>query len=123
MLTKYYFAVIADGKIVGGVHFINDHEPKWGLFFKPKFSPFGISAVAFYFLDFCFSLTDTLYAMVQNKNQNALKFDLLFGFSVLKIDAKFHTLVQTKAEFNKHKQTALMQKIAKTSENFKIEFC
>lgn len=120
--SSVYFAVICDDEIIGGINLVkNGDEYSWGLFFKPSVSSFLISACVFRFLEFAFKRAFNLNALVKNVNETALKFDYTFGFIFKRSDEIFSYLSQNKEQWQEHKKTKLMQKIAKTSESFKIE--
>lgn len=117
-----YLAVFVDGEICGGVSLVcKDGRYSWVLFFKPQTSSFVISACAFCFLDFAFLQTKTLEAVVKNSNHQALKFDKNFGFREIYKDENLTFLSQNLAQWNEHKNTKLMQKISKISDEFDIQ--
>ncbi|WP_169752617.1 hypothetical protein [Campylobacter mucosalis] len=120
--SSVYFAVIAGGDIVGGINLVKSgDEYSWGLFFKPQTSSFLVSACVFSFLEFAFTRAFKLNALVKNINEVALKFDQTFGFIFEKSDEVFSYLSQNKKQWQEHKKTKIMQKIAKTSKEFDIE--
>ncbi|MBR8463298.1 hypothetical protein KDD93_01770 [Campylobacter sp. faydin G-24] len=97
-----------------------DKVYSWGLFFKPQTNSFLISSCTFSFLNFAFKNTNELTALVKNNNQSALKFDKSFGFLEFKKDENLTFLKQSIKEWNDHKNTKLMQRVAKISQEFDI---
>lgn len=117
-----YLAVFVDGKIFGGINLVcKNNIYSWGLFFKPQTSGFLISSCAFTFLNYVFSQANELNALVKNNNESALKFDKNFGFLEYRKDKNFTFLKQNRQQWQEHKETKLMQKIAKISDESKIE--
>lgn len=119
-----YLAVLKDGVVCGGINLVRESgEYSWGLFFEPQTSGHLVSACTFSFLNFAFTKTDTLNALVKNHNENALKFDKSFGFAEFKKDEKFTFLRQSSHEWREHKNTKLMQRVAKIASEFDIKIC
>lgn len=117
-----YLAVLKEGVVCGGINLVcKDGEYSWGLFFEPQTNAYLVSACTFSFLNFAFTKTDTLNALVKNINESALKFDKNFGFTEFKKDENFTFLRQNLHEWQEHKNTKLMQKIAKISQTLDIK--
>jgi RimJ/RimL family protein N-acetyltransferase len=85
-LQKNYYAVLKDDTICGGIHLlINDDEsPTWGLFFDPKTSPWVISSVTIFFIEWCFHEVglSVLDSLIRTDNTAAIAFNRQLGFKL-----------------------------------------
>jgi UDP-4-amino-4,6-dideoxy-N-acetyl-beta-L-altrosamine N-acetyltransferase len=82
--SMYYYMIILDGKIMGGINIFNiqKQEAFWGIFTKEG-NPVLNTMVTYYFLDYVFEKfnLEMLHLEVHTSNTNAYKFDKQFGFS------------------------------------------
>ncbi len=84
--SKFYYAIIADNVLVGGVSITDinyqDNIASWGLFFKRDINPFISSFSAYLLIDRIYNIMniEKLNLEVKKSNISTYKFDLNLGF-------------------------------------------
>lgn len=94
--NNQYFAITIGNSVVGGVSLVNG---LWGIFYKNDIDAILKLLCAFIFFENAFKTIDTIESNVKINNQNALNFNLFFGFRQIKKDSEFYHLALKKEDF------------------------
>ncbi|MGG7074244.1 hypothetical protein U5B43_08335 [Campylobacter sp. 9BO] len=112
-----YFAIIVDSKIIGSISLIDE---EWGIFYKDDIHAILKLLCVYVFFEKVFQQANNIHARVKISNQNALNFNLIFGFKETKNDGVFYYLTLNKEEFlNLNSKTINLLKKLKVSYNIK----
>jgi len=130
--TRFFFAVIHNGSIVGSISLINidmnTSSGYLGLYYKKVINPLISSLSTYIFLDHCFVdlKFKTIYLEVLESNKSAIKFDLNFGFQIEKelvIDNKRYYLMSNDHEhWEEKKSSPILGILQKKASTIKFDF-
>jgi len=123
--TKWYFTIIYNGQIIGGINIFDiDSKLKWGIFFDSEVSLILKSVIPIYFINFIFNEfeCDAIYAEIKKENLNALSYNKNLGFEMLE-DKDIITMQLKQENYEKAKKSFLLKKIVKKIDlyNFKLK--
>ncbi len=121
---KFYYAVIENDTLRGGLHLIRDgdHSATWGIFFDPK-TPLGlIASVTLYFIDRCFKSLGllTLTSLIRTENTGAIAFNRQLGFKPLEQNDDFVRMELDKTAWNAQKEKKILKNILQYATHYPI---
>lgn len=127
---KKYYAVTLDGEIVGGINLfdVSHNQAHWGLFFRANINPLVPSISAYLLFDKVFleMNLERLLLEVKCDNLNACKFDMNFGFTVIKqfeLDGgQYYKMLQTRREWLINKDKPILAFISKKIQGITYQF-
>ena len=122
-MTKEYFAIIYDDKIIGGVNIFDiDSKLKWGIFFDTQVSLMIKSVIPIYFINFIFDTfdCDKVYAEIKKENLNALSYNKNLGFKMLE-DKDIITMHLDANAYREVKQSFLLKRVVKKMSLYNFE--
>lgn len=118
-----YFALILDGKIVGGISLNREF---WGIFFSLDCEPFSRLVFVYIFLEHITQKSPLIKSKIKKSNAQAVKFNQFFGFEICAEVREnmddFYILQLSRDKFVNLLQSPAFKRVKTIAKSAKIEF-
>ncbi|MDY0117609.1 MAG: GNAT family N-acetyltransferase [Sulfurimonadaceae bacterium] len=125
-MSKEYFALVLDEKIVGSCSWVRDEKDiiTWGIYFAQTASPLVPSLSAYLFIEYLFKVknNDTIKAYIRKENISAYKFNQHLGFILDTEDEIFYYVSLSKAQWLEQSTHRFITSLTKYLGKIEYEF-